>query len=69
MLGPGGLISYSLFRNSTRTLNWGNTSGVDTYSGTGTGAAQAIPVYGQVPAQNLPSPGTYQDTVIVTLTF
>ena len=69
MLGPGGLISYSLFRNSTRTLNWGNNSGVDTYSGTGTGVAQAIPVYGQVPPQTVPSPGTYQDTVIVTLTF
>jgi spore coat protein U-like protein len=69
MLGPGGLISYSLFRDSARSLNWGNNSGVDTYSGTGTGAAQSIPVYGQVPPQTVPSPGTYQDTVIVTLTF
>jgi len=69
MLGPGGLIGYRLFRDSARTLNWGNQTGVDTYAGTGTGAAQTIPVYGRIPPQSPVSPGTYQDTVIVTLTY
>lgn len=70
MTGPGGTsMNYSLFRNSSRTLNWGNTIGTDTLSGTGTGTVQALPVYGRVPAsQTLPT-GGYQDTIVATLTF
>jgi spore coat protein U-like protein len=69
MSGPGGLISYSLYKNAGRTTNWGNNTGVDTVAGTGTGATQTIPVYGRVPSQAAVSLGTYQDTVIVTLTY
>jgi len=70
MTGPGtSSMSYSLFRNSGRTLNWGNTVGTDTLSGTGSGSAQSVSVYGRVPAsQNLPA-GSYQDTIIATITF
>lgn len=70
MTGPGtSSMSYSLFRNSGRTLNWGNTVGTDTLSGTGTGSAQSVTVYGRVPAsQNLPA-GSYEDTIIATITF
>lgn len=40
-------------------------------SGTGTGVAQALTGSGTVPAQPtpMPAPGTYQDTVVVTLTY
>ena len=70
MTGPGtSSMNYSLSRNSTRTLNWGNTVGTDTLSGTGTGSTQSVAVYGRVPAsQNLPA-GSYQDTIIATITF
>ena len=70
MTGPGASsMSYSLFRNSTRTQNWGNTVGTDTVSGTGSGSTQTVPVYGRVTAgQNLPA-GSYQDTIIATITF
>ena len=37
--------------------------------GTGTGAAQSITVYGQVPAQATPKPDTYQTTVTATVYF
>lgn len=70
MTGPSGAsMSYSLYRDSTRTLNWGNTVGTDTLAGTGTGSLQAVPVYGRIPAsQTLPG-GNYQDTIIATVTF
>ncbi|MGZ3172054.1 MAG: Csu type fimbrial protein [Croceibacterium sp.] len=70
MTGPSGSsMAYSLYRDSPRTLNWGNTVGTDTVAGTGTGSAQTVPVYGRIPAsQTLPS-GNYQDTIIATVTF
>ncbi len=70
MTGPGGAtIGYGLFRDAGRSLNWGNTLTVDVAAGTGTGAAQDLTVYGQVLAQTTPAPGTYTDTVTVTVTY
>jgi spore coat protein U-like protein len=61
-------ITYGLYRNTARTLPWGDTSGA-TVAGTGSGAAQSLPVYGRVPAQSTPSAGVYTDTVVVTVTY
>jgi spore coat protein U-like protein len=62
-------ISYAIYSNAGRTTNWGNTVGTDTVAGTGNGAAQTIQVYGRVPAQTTPTPGTYTDTITVTVTY
>ena len=62
-------ITYGLYRDTARSLPWGSTIGTNTVAGTGTGAAQGIPVYGRVPAQTTPAPGTYTDTVVVTVTY
>ncbi len=70
MTGPGGAtLAYSLFRDGARTLNWGNTAGVSTLAGTGNGGAQVLTVYGQLPAQATPGPGTYSDTIVATVTY
>jgi len=70
MTGPGGLtLGYSLFRNSPRTLNWGNTVGTNTLSGTGNGSAQVITVYGRISAGAVPNPGAFSDTITATLTY
>ncbi len=70
MTGPGSaLINYGLYQNAALTTNFGNTVGTDTVSGTGIGTAQTITVYGQVPAQASPAPGSYADVVNVTVTF
>jgi spore coat protein U-like protein len=69
MKAGSALVNYSLFSNSGRTTNWGNTVGTDTVSGTGTGASQSLTVYGRIPSQTTPSPGTYNDTIVVTLTY
>lgn len=63
-------VGYQLFRNAARTELWGDgTAGTLTVSGTGTGTAQIINLYGRVPAQTTPQAGTYQDTVTVTITY
>lgn len=67
--GTVGKITYGLYRNSSRTLAWGDTAGVNTVSGTGTGLSQNLTVYGRVPAQTTPQSGNYSDTIIVTLTY
>jgi spore coat protein U-like protein len=69
MKAGSALINYSLFSNSGRTTNWGNTVGTDTVAGTGTGSAQSLTVYGRIPPQATPSPATYNDTIVVTLTY
>jgi spore coat protein U-like protein len=70
MAGPGAsAMAYSLFSDSLRTQNWGNTVGTDTVAGQGTGSAQTVPVYGRVPAGQTLLSGNYQDTVIATVTF
>jgi len=69
MSGTGGLVNYSLFRDASRTLNWGTTIGTDTVAGTGNGAAQSFTVFGRVPAQNTPNPAPYADTITVTVTY
>nr|WP_287115276.1 spore coat protein U domain-containing protein [Mesorhizobium sp.] len=43
--------------------------GTDTLAGTGTGAEQTYPVYGQVPVQETSTAGTYADVITVTLTY
>lgn len=62
-------ISYGLFQNTARTTAWGNTIGTNTLGGTGNGSTQTLTIYGQTPAQPVSAPGTYQDTITVTLTY
>lgn len=70
MTGPSSaIINYGLYQNATLTTNFGNTVGTDTVPGTGIGTAQTITVYGQVPAQASPAPGSYADVINVTVTF
>ena len=69
MTSGGATINYSLYSDSGRTTNWGNTVGTDTVSSTGTGASQSFTVYGRVPAQTTPAPTTYTDTITVTVTY
>lgn len=69
MQGPGGYVNYELYRDSGRTLRWGNTPGSDTVGGSGTGTTQNLTVFGRVPPQPTPAPGAYSDTVTVTVTY
>lgn len=65
----GTTVGFALYQDAGHTTVWGNTQGTNTVGGTGTGAAQAITVYGQVPVQSTPKPDTYQTTVTATVYF
>jgi len=70
MTGPASAtVTYSLYRDSARTQVWGQTIGTDTIAGTGSGSAQVSTVYGRTPPQTTPAPGTYTDTIVVTITY
>jgi spore coat protein U-like protein len=62
-------LTYGLYRDTARTLPWGSTIGTNTTSGTGTGVTQTQTVYGRVATQTTPAPGTYTDSVIVTVGY
>lgn len=66
--GNSSVVAFNLFQTAGAT-NWGNSQGTDTVAGTGTGAAQTVTVYGQVPAQNTPQPDTYKSTITATVYF
>lgn len=64
------LLGYKITQDSAHATNWGNTPGTDTpASANGTGSAQTINVYGQIPAGQYVTPGSYSDTVTATLNY
>tara|TARA_R100001244_G_scaffold64627_9_gene53544 strand:- start:6342 stop:6878 length:537 start_codon:yes stop_codon:yes gene_type:complete len=70
MQSAGAYINYNLYKDAARTLPWGNGSnGATALTGTGSGADEEVVVYGRVPSQLTPSPGTYLDTVQVTVSW
>ena len=62
-------VGFQLYQDAAHNSVWGNTTGTNTVSGTGNGAAQSITVYGSVPIQTTPQPDTYQTLVTATVTF
>ena len=69
--GTGGnteTVAFNLFQTNGATV-WGDTQGTNTKGSVGSGAAQAITVYGQVPVQNTPAPDTYKSTITATVYF
>ena len=69
MTSGANTVNYALYSDSARTTVWGNTIGTDTVLATGSGASQSYTVYGRVPPQTTPAPGTYSDTVTMTVTY
>jgi spore coat protein U-like protein len=65
----GATINYSLYTSNAYSTVWGITPGTDTVAGTGNGASQSYTVFGRIPAQTTPAPGTYADTITVTVTY
>ena len=62
-------VSYQLYQDAAYGTVWGDASGGAPRAGVGTGANQTFTVYGRVPAQTTPRPGTYRDVVTATITF
>ena len=69
-------LPYQLFKDAARTQVWDATGGTAVIGGSGgvsdpgTGASQNKTVYASIPAgTTLPVPGTYTDTVVITVTY
>lgn len=62
-------LPYALYSNAGRTTNWGESVGVDTVAGTGSGILQTHTVYGRIPAGASVPAGAYTDTVTVTVNY
>ncbi|MDH4226674.1 MAG: spore coat U domain-containing protein [Deltaproteobacteria bacterium] len=61
--------NYDLYKDASRTQKWGLALTEELVYGMGTGTDQTYSVFSRVFAvQSLP-PGTYTDTVIVTVTY
>jgi len=59
-------LTYQLYTTSGRTNVWDNTIGVSQSVG---GTGQPLNIYGNIPpGQNVP-PGTYTDTVIISVNY
>lgn len=63
------LLTYGLYRDAQRSLPWGDTLNVNTYSGIGTSSPQTLNVYGRVPGGQYPAPGSYSDTISATVVY
>jgi spore coat protein U-like protein len=71
MAGPAtSLIGFNLYSDAAHTTSWGDDTALGAVvSGTGSGSAQPLTVYGRTTAGALPVPGSYSDTVVVTVTY
>lgn len=70
MTGPGGaLLNYALYSDAARTVNWGISAATNWVTGSGIGSQQSLTVYGQIPAGQFPTPGSYSDTIQAVITY
>ena len=63
-------LNYTLFSDAGRSTVWGDgTAGSSLFNGNGTGAAQAITVFGRILSPQTVPTGAYTDSIVVTITF
>ncbi len=63
-------LGYTIFTTAGGSTVWGDGTGSTvTVAGVGTGLAQTINVYGQIPAGETAISGTYTDTITATVTY
>jgi spore coat protein U-like protein len=71
LAGPlGSYLTYQLFQDSGRTTAWADGTALGAKkSGVANGAAQALSVYGRIPANQLVRAGSYADVVVATVEY
>ncbi len=63
-------LGYQLYLDAGRSSVWGDgTATSSTVAGTGTGSAQSLTIYGRLPSLANVVPGSYTDTVTVTISY
>jgi spore coat protein U-like protein len=69
MVSGASTLNYQLYSDSNRSTIWGNTTGTDTVTGSGTGIAQDHTVFGAIPASQVIPAGDYTDTITVRVYY
>jgi spore coat protein U-like protein len=69
LFSGGNTVNYTLYSDAAHTTVWRNTVSSDALAAAGTGSAQSFTVYGRVPPQAAPAPGSYSDTITVTVMY
>lgn len=67
--GVSDYLSYALYRDASRTQNWGETNGTDTVSDTGVISGNTHTVYGRIASGSSAVAGAYADTITVTVSY
>ena len=63
-------LGYQLYSDSLHSIVWGDGTSLSAVTpGVGTGSNQSLTVYGRLPTVTGAIPGTYTDTVTVTVTY
>lgn len=70
MMNGSYALPYQLYLNSGRSTVWGDgTNTSSPVTGTGSGSSQTLTIYGRVPSLTGTVPGSYSDTVTVTISY
>ena len=67
MKSGSNVLGYGLYTNAARTINWGDSTGTNWVTRTGTGSAQKINIYAEIPANEYSNVGTYSDTITASV--
>lgn len=62
-------VLYQLYSDAGLSSIFGDATGGAPVTGTGTGSAVSIPIFGEVPAQPIPLADSYTSTETATITF
>jgi len=62
-------LGYQLYLDAGRSSIWGDGTASSTVAGTGTGSTQSLTIYGRLPSLANVVPGSYTDTVTVTISY
>lgn len=62
-------LNYTIYNNSGRTVNWGDTGPNGAVTGTASGLIDTLTAYGRIPVSQSAPAGAYTDTITVTLTY
>jgi spore coat protein U-like protein len=66
------VLAYNLYADSSHTMVWGDGTGgttMDSFSGLISLGATNFTVYGRAPKGQYPAPGSFTDTITVTVTY
>lgn len=62
-------LGYQLYTDALRSTVWGDGTASSVVPGVGAGSNQTLTIYGRLPSLTGAAPGTYTDTVTVTITY